>query len=47
VFVVVPALEDEVVIMEVVPKITGFDSFDCEPGTTSAICNYEKRIIRG
>jgi hypothetical protein len=37
-------MEDEVVIIEVEPKITGFDNFDCEPGTTSAICNYEKEL---
>jgi hypothetical protein len=37
-------MEDEVVIIEVEAKITGFDNFDCEPGTTSAICNYEKEL---
>jgi hypothetical protein len=37
-------MEDEVVIIEVEPKIAGFDNFDCEPGTTSAICNYEKEL---
>jgi len=37
-------MEDEVVIIEVEPKITGFDNFDCEPGTTSAKCNYEKEL---
>jgi hypothetical protein len=37
-------MEDEVVIIEVEPKITGFDTFDCEPGTTSAKCNYEKEL---
>ena len=26
-------MDDEVVIIEVEPKITGFDNFDCEPGT--------------
>jgi hypothetical protein len=38
------SMEDEVVIIEVEPKITGFDNFDCEPGTTSAKCNYEKEL---
>jgi hypothetical protein len=37
-------MNDEVVIIEVEPKITGFDDFDCEPRTTSAICNYEKEL---
>jgi hypothetical protein len=37
-------MEDEVIIIEAEPKITGFDDFDCEPGTTSAICNYEKEL---
>ena len=37
-------MEDEVVIIEVEPKITGFDNFDCAPGHTSAICNYEKEL---
>ena len=27
-------MEDEVVIIEVEPKIAGFDTFDCEPRTT-------------
>jgi hypothetical protein len=33
-----------VVIIEVEPKITEFDNFDCEPGTTFAKCNYEKEL---
>lgn len=37
-------MEDEVVIIEAEPKIAGFDNFDCEPGTTSAKCNYEKEL---
>lgn len=37
-------MDDEVVIIEIEPKITGFDNFDCEPGTTSAKCNYEKEL---
>ena len=37
-------MEDEVVVIEVEPKITGFDNFDCDPGCTSAKCNYEKEL---
>jgi hypothetical protein len=37
-------MDDEVVIIEIEPRITGFDNFDCETGTTSAKCNYEKKL---
>jgi hypothetical protein len=37
-------MEDEVLIIEVKPKITGFDTFDCEPGYCSGKCNYEKEM---
>ncbi len=38
------SMDDEVVIIEVAPKTIGFDNFDCDPGTTSAKCYYEKEL---
>jgi hypothetical protein len=37
-------MEDEVIIIEVEPKITGFDTVACEPGTCAGKCNYEKEL---
>jgi hypothetical protein len=37
-------MEDEMVIIEVQPKMRDIDTFNCEPGAFSARCNFEKEL---
>ena len=43
-FVVGFAMEDEVIIIEVQPKLCDINTVDCEPGAYSAGCNFEKEL---
>ncbi len=37
-------MEDEVVIIEIKPKMDDFNTINCEPGTYAVRCNYEKEL---